>query len=115
MSGLDSLDQFFEPGLRRKPQRSFSKKQIRKMSKKQLRRALLTKGQRKPGRRQSGGDGLALGEILASKEFKERVELLKEGGRLTAKGTKIAYAKGRIAATKLASRIRKARSKSIYD
>ena len=115
MSGLDSLDQFFEPGLRRKQQRSFSKKQIRKMSKKQLRSALANKGQRQTGRRQSGEDGLALGEIIKSKEFKERVELLKKGGRLTAKGSKVAYAKGRIAATRLASRIRKARSKSIYD
>ncbi len=114
MSGLDSLDRFFEPGLRRKS-KSFSKKQIRKMSKKQLRSALLNKGQRQQGRRQSGGEGLALGEIIKSKEFKERVELLKEGGRLTAKGSRIAYTKGRIAAIKLASRIRKIRSKSIYD
>lgn len=119
MSGLSGLDPFFEPLPSR---RSFSKKQIRRMSKKQLRRALLnpiqgqsSQRQGQFSQRQSGGDGLALGELIKSKEFKERVAILKEGGRLTAKGTKIVFAKGRIAATKLVSRIRKARRKSIYD
>ena len=109
---LDVFDDFYPSSISRKP--ALSKKKIRKMSKKQLRQALLSRSQGFGGRGRSQ-EGLALAEMLKSKEFKERVELLKEGGKLTVKGTKIAYAKGRIAATKLASRIRKARSKSIYE
>ena len=106
MSGLDSFDQFFPSSLPRK--------KTGRLSKKQKRRIIRDYQQKQQGRTQQG-QGLGLAEMIKSKEFKERVELLKEGGRLTAKGSKIAYAKGRIAATKLASRIRKARSRSIYD
>ncbi len=117
MNEMSGLDTFFEPlGSRSKSSRSkkFSKRQIRGMSKKQLRKALLNQGPRKLSQRPQE-PGLGLAELIKSKEFKQRVELLKEGSRLTVKGTKIAYKHGRIAATKLASRIRKARSKSIYD
>ncbi len=107
---LTGLDQFFEPLPKR---RSFSKKQIRKMSKKQLRRALLNPRQGQSRQRQSSGQGLALSEMIKSREFKERVAILKEGGRLTAKGTKIAFSKGRILAAKLKSRLEKKRG--IYD
>ena len=104
MSGLDSLDQFFPSSLPRK--------KMSRLSSKQKRRIIRDYQQRQGG---GQGQGLGLAEMIKSKEFKQRVELLKEGGRLTAKGSKVAYAKGRIAAIKLASRIRKARSKSIYD
>jgi len=105
MTGLDSLDQFFQPlSERRKP---------RRLSKKQKRIAIRQYQQRRQGYRQEQGIGLS--EMVKSKEFKERVELLKTGGKLTVKGSKIAYAKGRIAAIKLAARIKRARSRNIYD
>ena len=106
MSGLDSFDQFFPSSLpRRKP---------RRLSKKQQRKIIRDYQQKRYSGRQSE-QGLGLAEMVKSKEFKERVELLKKGGKLSYKASKIAYARGRIAAVKLASRIKKARSKSIYD
>ena len=117
MSGLDSLDQFFEPLPR--SGRKLSKRKIRGMSKKQMRKLLLKQAQRQRGMRQRGQrqneQGLGLAAMLKSKEFKQRVQLIKEGSRLSAKAGKVAYAKGKITAIKLASRIKKARSKSIYD
>ena len=103
MSGLDSLDQFFPSSLPRK--------KTGRLSGKQKRRIIREYQQKRGGQ----GQGLGLSEMLKSKEFKQRVELLKEGSRLTAKGSKAAYAKGRIAATKLKSRLGKLKHRSIYD
>ena len=108
MSGpLDTFDDFFPRTISKKQPRRLTKKQIRKLSKKQMRRALMQQGQVQQGRRQQE-QGLGLAELIKSKEFKERVELLKRGSRLVSE-------KGKIAAIKLASRIKKARSRSIYD
>ncbi len=112
MSGLlDTFDDFYPSTISKKPRRLTSK-QIRNMNKKQLRRALHRQTQSRQRQRQHSErvqeQGMGLVELVKSKEFKQRVELVK-------RGSKLVYDKGTIAATKLASRIKRARRKNIYD
>ena len=96
MTGLDSLDQFFQP--------LHSSRKPKRLSKKERRLAIRQYKQRQQGYGQE--QGLGLFEMLKSKEFKERVELVKKGSKLVSR-------EGRLAAIRIAARLKQ--KKSMYS